>query len=154
MATRGSATLFVPGRPKRKSWFRGFRIRSPNPDGLTLTIFTFEGEDLTDEQRQFLEENREQIQQTIAKRFKEAGVKDMYFVNASEWMRARGIQYLKGLSSSARECHSDESILVCAFPIGKDSERHRGPSSAYSSPTIERFECQPNTARSRSTSSV
>ena len=49
---------------------------------------------MTDEQRQFLEENREQIQQTIAKRFKEAGVKDVYFVNASEWMRARGIQYL------------------------------------------------------------
>ena len=64
MAARGSATLFVPGWPKRKSWFRGLRIRSPNPDGLTLTIFTFEGGDLTDEQRQFLEENREQIQQT------------------------------------------------------------------------------------------
>ena len=60
MAARGSATLFVPGRPKRKSSFRGFRIRSTNPDGLTLTIFTFKGEDLTDEQQQFLEENREQ----------------------------------------------------------------------------------------------
>ncbi len=55
-----------------------------DPDGLALTIVTFEGEDLTDEQRKFIEENREQIQQTIADRFKEAGVEDVFFLSASD----------------------------------------------------------------------
>ncbi len=55
-----------------------------DPDGLALTIVTFEGEDLTDEQRLFIEENREQIQQTIADRFKEAGVEDVFFLSGSD----------------------------------------------------------------------
>ncbi|MFQ5664069.1 MAG: RHS repeat domain-containing protein [Terriglobia bacterium] len=61
------------------AYARNNPLKFVDPLGLDLIIYVFFSNDLTDEQKRFLEENREAIYQAIAAKYKEAGVENVEF---------------------------------------------------------------------------
>jgi RHS repeat-associated protein len=54
-----------------------------DPSGLTETIYYFLNKNLTDEQKKFFEEHKDQILNSIADKLKQAGIKDVVFKDGS-----------------------------------------------------------------------
>jgi RHS repeat-associated protein len=65
------------------SYVRNNPLRHIDPDGLDLIVYEFYSKDLTDEQRKWLEQNKQAIRDAIAAKYKEAGVEKVEFRDGS-----------------------------------------------------------------------
>jgi hypothetical protein len=76
--------LADPQRWNRYAYVRNNPLRYVDPNGEDLIIYTFYGQDLTDEQKKYLQANIQKIQATITDKFKRAGVNNVEFRDGSQ----------------------------------------------------------------------
>src|SRR5437016_11762943 len=76
--------LADPQRWNRYVYVRNNPLRYIDPNGEDLVVYTFEGDDLTDEQRKFLRANLLKIQAGIREKFEKAGVTNVTFRSGAD----------------------------------------------------------------------
>jgi RHS repeat-associated protein len=75
--------LADPQRWNKYAYVRNNPLRYVDPNGEDLVVYFFYGQDLTDEQKKYLQANMKQIQAAITDKFKKAGVDKVDFRDGS-----------------------------------------------------------------------
>ncbi|MBL8233676.1 MAG: RHS repeat-associated core domain-containing protein, partial [Bryobacterales bacterium] len=87
--------LADPQRWNRYAYVRNNPLRFVDPNGEDLVVYYWDSKNLTDEQRKWLNENRQQVLDTIRDRFTKAGIKNVEF-RAGSSLTAEQIKQLPG----------------------------------------------------------